>query len=293
MIFSLSSKPPVIRRQLKAQSELGAGKRRLFAPETVFAEDIIRVRFEIDVDSLGLEATPAPTPDLPLRDEQALTVYRFMGAELTGLDLGRFDVFPDPSGYVLQIREDGENYWEWMLRPKIPDALGRNFLAVRLYLPESQSDGVVVRTELDTISFDVEVVGEEPEVQSEYALHSMEPAERQGINVFYSDQNVLSITFANETDVSDMTIATDYTEFPILGDFPIFGQTSNRIPANTCIYYERQGEAPVLPRLCRSGTAYDYPLVPGEIFWYNPNDRQLRDVVIRHGGRAFICSARS
>lgn len=272
-----------------AQGELGSGQRRLYAPETVFMDDIVRVRFEIEMD--GLAPTPEPTPEVPLRDAAALTVYRFMGAELTGLDLNRFDVFPDPSGYVLQIREDGLNYWEWMLRPRKPEALGQNFLAVRLYLPEFQADGAVIRTELDTIAFDVEVVAEEPEARSEYALDSLEPAEKEGMSVFYHDQNLLSITFTDETDISDMTIGTEMTEFPVLMDFPIFGQTDNQIPANTCVYYERAGEEPVLPRACRSGTAYNYPLVAGEIFWYDANGRQLRSIIIRKNEKIYICPA--
>jgi Tol biopolymer transport system component len=272
-----------------AQGELGAGQRRLYAPETIYVEDIIRVRLEIDV--AALDATPAPAPDIPLRDARAMTVYRYMGAELTGLDLGRFDVFPNPSGYVLQIREDGVNYWEWMLRPKQPDALGRNFLAVRIYLPEMRDDGAIVRTELEVIPFAVEVVSEEPEVQSEYALDSMEPEVKQGISVYYSDQNALSIAFTSEADVSDMRIATEGVEFPVLEDFPSFRENGNQVPANTCIYYEQEGEEPVLPRACRSAKNFSYPLIPGDIFWYDSNARQLRNVIIRKDEKVFICPA--
>lgn len=276
-----------------AQGELGSGQRRLFAPEEIYVEDIIRVRFEIEVDDREGDATPAPTPDIPLRNEAALTVYKFMGAELTGMDLSRFEVFPDPSAYVLQIREDGVNYWEWRLRPKKPEALGRNFLAVRLYLPEFQDDGTVIRTELEVIEFDVNVVPQELEVQSEYALDSMEPEEKEGMSVLFSDQNIFSVTFTNPTDVGDMTIATEVIEIPVLLDFPIFEATDKQAPANSCIYYENQDEEPTLPRACRTGTAFNYELLPGDIFWYDSKGRQLRDVIIRKNEQVYICPAGS
>ena len=217
-----------------------------------------------------------------------------MGAELTGLDIDRFDIFPNPSGYVLQIREDGLNYWEWQLRPKNPDALGSNFLAVQLYLPEVQADGAIVRTQLETIPFTVEVVVEDPAVESDYVLEALTVGSgeiSEGFSVYYSDQNVLSLAFAQETDVSDMTIATDGTEFPLLMDFPIFQQSGERVPANSCLYYENTGEEPVLPRACRTGQTYPYELVEGDIFWYDFNARQLRNVIIRKNDQVFICPA--
>jgi len=278
-----------------AQEELGTGERRVFAPEIANIDDIIRIRLEIDVEAMGIDVTPAPTPEdeIPLRSQQALTVYRYMGAQLTGLDIGKFEIFPDPTDYVLQIQEDRVNYWEWLLRANGTESLGENFLAVQIYLPEVQDDGTIIKTVLETITVTVDVIEDQPANPSEFVQQSIMPEEPQGFSIFYSSENSLTVAFSEEIDVSDMRIATQDVEFPVLFDFPIFEQTDSRALVNSCIYYEMEAITVTLPRACQGGQAFSFTLVPGDIFWIDRATRSLVDIIIRKDEQVFVCPAES
>lgn len=276
------------------QEVLGSGVRRLFAPEEAYFQDAIRIRFEIELDDMVVaeDATPAPTPDIPLRDEAALQVYRYMGAEITGLDLEHFDMYPNPSGYLLQLREDEVNYWEWILRPTGQGAIGTRYLAVRVYLPAIQDDGTIIQEEVALLPFDMEILPVEPEEPSDYTQDTVQQEPTQGFSIFYSGGDLMAISFSQETDVSDMTIATDRIEIPILWDFPDFEMLNNLAPPNTCVYYEREGiDPPTLPRACRGNQVFSLPLIPGDVFWFDTNADIRQEVIIRKAGEVFICSA--
>lgn len=276
----------------EAQHELGVGEARLFAPESSNIEDVIRVRFELEVTSEDSDATPFPTPDIPLRDERSFQIYRFMGARLTGLDLSLFDVFPEQTDYLLEISEDNVNYWEWYLRPKGNEALGRRFLAVEVYLPQVESDGAVVQTVLDTIIFQVEVISGEPEIASEYTQPDVLPNPSLGFSVVFSDETSLSIIFTEETLIDDMRIGTSRFDYALLDDFPAFRQTDNFVPAGTCLFYELANAELVLPRACRNDNAFNYQLLSADIFWFDGLQNRLLDVIIRHNERSWPCNAR-
>lgn len=274
-----------------AQEVFGVGEARLFAPETSHIEDIIRVRVELAVESDDPSLTPAPTPDIPLRDERALEISRFMGARLVGMDLGRFEVFPEQTDYLLEMNPDAVNYWEWYLRPLGDEALGRRFLAVEIYLPEVENDGAIVQTVLETMIFEVEITREEQQAPSEYTQDDLMPDPSIGLTIAYSDDTSLSIIFTNDTDISDVRIGTAQGDFALLGDFPIFNQSDNLVPSDTCLFYELTNSQIVLPRACRNDNSFNIILAPIDIFWFDDLENRLLDVIIRFDGRAYPCTA--
>lgn len=273
------------------QSILGVGEGRLYAPEIANLDDLIRVRFELQVESEDSDATPYPTPDIPLRNSNAYEIYRFMGARLIGLDLDKFEIFPGQTDYLLEISEDRLNYWEWYLRPADVNALGRRFLAVELYLPDVESDGTVVQTVLDTLIFEVEITQGQEAIESEYIQEELAPDPALGLTIVYSDETSLSIIFNVDTDASDMRVGTSIFDYSVLDDFPVFLQGDSIIPAGTCLFYELANAELVLPRACRNDNAYNYLLQPADIFWFDGLENRLLDVIIRYNERAYPCNA--
>lgn len=275
----------------ETQRELGVGEARVFAPETTSVEDVIRVRFELEVTEAESAATPVPTPDIPLRDSRALQIYRFMGARLSGLDLSHFEVYPEQTDYLLEISPDRVNYWEWYLRPKGQEALGRRFLAIEIYLPEVEEEGAIVETILDILIFQVEVIAGEPEAPSAYTQTTVKPDPALGFSVIYADETSLSIVFMQDTPIGDLRIGTSEYEYPLIGDFPVFQQTDDIVPAGTCLFYELANAQLVLPRACRNDNAYNYLLQPADIFWFDDLQNRLLDVIVRIQERSWPCNA--
>lgn len=149
----------VQQNNVDSNETLGAGIYRVFAPPEANYEDYIRVRLEIELEDVG----SIPEEDIPIREEGDITVYRYMGAEITGLDLEDFDIYPAPAGYLLQIQEDDVNYWEWYLQPLSADAIGRKLLFVEIYLPDIDDDGIVTRDLQKRIPITIDIVSGEPE----------------------------------------------------------------------------------------------------------------------------------
>jgi len=123
---------------LSGSEQAGQGQLRLFAPAQVTMNDLIIVRLEIEPETATV-ATPTPNayePTLaPAIRDQTLDVYTILGAELRGVDLDRFDIYPNPTDYVLRLNLDEVNYWEWELVPRGSETLGINFLSANVYQP--------------------------------------------------------------------------------------------------------------------------------------------------------------
>ena len=275
------------------QGVIGDGRREVFAPEVASLEDVFRVRVEITVDDTmpKPEDDLMPTPEEPLRSSEGLTVYRYMGARLTGFDIDNFELFPEFEDYVIEIREGERNYWEWYLRPKGLEALKNNYLAVELYLPETDSDGTVIRTVLETITFDVEIIGQEP-AEPDPLIVAEEPVAEAGFSVIYDGPEALTLVITETTNITTMTINGDGFEWPVLNDFSVFQSNDGEVAPVTCLVYAQDGEAPVLPRACGQGAVFELSLHAGDIFWYDYQMNLVRDVVLRMEEDAFICSAR-
>ncbi|MGB7341329.1 MAG: DPP IV N-terminal domain-containing protein [Phototrophicaceae bacterium] len=287
------------------QTELGEGRYRLFAPMQANVNDVIRIRLELEL--LDIEAVPET--DIPLRQDGDIAVYRYMGAEITGLDLDKFEIFPDPMAYVLQIQEDDTNYWEWYLRPKGNETLGQSFLAVEVYLPDIADDGVVTKEVLETIIFDVDVISEEPEEIVEepategttkqvirrngFTQATVQPDPTEGVAVYLNSENLLAISFSEDVDVSSMRVASESADYPLVQLFPdIELAFNNTVPAGFCVFYERSGSSDIPPLSCERNNSLQRFLNSGDVFWFSIDGSGLQDVIIRFNDRTYVCSPR-
>jgi Tol biopolymer transport system component len=264
-------------------------------PPRVNLNTPFRVRFEIEVAAPSGEATPMPTPDIPVGvTGAAIPVYRFMGARLAGIDIDRFEIDPDLDNYVMLVNEEGVNYLEWWLKAKDASALGTNYLAVIPYLPEVQAEGAMVRKEFDPLVFSIEVLSGEPDVPSELIVDRSNPSPPKGFSVVFSGDSALSLIFSQDMDLSEMQIRSDGNDQPVVDDFTSIKDQGNRISAGSCLYYiHYSAESPSLPAECNraGGSAYDRPLLSTDLFWMDRTNHRRRDVVIVYGDDSFLCKA--
>lgn len=277
----------------EAQQEFGRGETRLYAPEAIQRTDLIRVRLEVEASQLverEPHAEPTEDPDSPLRAIETTTVYRLMGAELGGFDIGLYDVIPDPTSYMIELSEDKINYWEWHLRPR-SGAVGTTYLTVTLFLPEEEREGVVVLRTLNRISFSIDVLDTEPAQPSAYIILEDEDASSLGFSIYYSDESTLTIAFTDSVRVDDMSIATENFASTLVDDFQIIANDFGGIvPPALCLRYRLENAGQALPRECSPETVLETPLLRGDIFWFDLINNQLRPIIIRKDGEVFICS---
>lgn len=289
------------------QSVLGEGSFRVFAPEVAGIDEVVHIRLEVGL--ANVELVPS-LEDTPIRAQGETTLYRYMGAELSGRDMEFFDVHPTPTAYLLQIDEDDTNYWDWFLIPT-DDAVGDRFFIIELYLPDIADDGVVTKEVVETIIFDIEMLKEAPPIEAEpteapvasagvsvtrdnsMRQKSVVPEEpTEGFSIYLNDENILAIAFSNEVDVSDMRVASQVFEIGLGQTFPDIEEFYNNvIPPDFCVLYEIDSDdPPALPLSCQAGTRLRLTLNAGDVFWYSVPDGGLIDVTIRKNGKTFVCS---
>ncbi len=265
-----------------AQQKLGNWGSQVLAPNQVNFNDSFRIR--VEVIPPGISAS-TPVPGTSVQDSSSITAYHYMGAELMGHDLQNFELDRDPSRYLLQIRDDEVNYWEWELTPKDRSVIGTQHLQVRLYVPAIPENGIGAEEELKKVYFDVEVIPGETPPESKIYVQS-ETTSLEGFSLFFSDENSFTIYFANDINIQDMRLATSKFEFG-LPDATSIPTTSSKVAASSCLVFVLQGKTPTIPDECAANKTYQQELVGGDIFWY---DNGLLDVTVRKDNRAdLVC----
>ncbi|MCB9451221.1 MAG: LysM peptidoglycan-binding domain-containing protein [Anaerolineaceae bacterium] len=158
--------------------KVGEGVVRLFTPDTLALDNIGEIRVEIEVFQpnaqfvaiANLASLPTATPDIrirptstppPLTENYAITVYEYMGVDVTGLGLRHFNLNPiPPSGMQHFTEPDQMHTWQWEIEAKDRAALGESQLWIEVYLSDAEGNRYELAT--DPIPFSITVI--EPEV---------------------------------------------------------------------------------------------------------------------------------
>lgn len=279
----------------------GDGRVKLYAPKQINLDTPFQVRLEVIFDQAEL---PTPTPALnpnaitptprTLVEEQYTTVYRVMGAQLEGIDLGRFEVSPNPSDYVLRLDPNFVNYWEWTLRPKPSEAFGVSYLTVNLYIPEVQDDGTFLKSSVNLIPFQIEALSPGAAVDNSEAeiVDIPEQSENPDFTVMFADDVSFTILTRSDANIADVTVAPagGIDEYAVERVFNAVTDSGWAWSPGICMRYIREGEEPVLPMSC-SGELLERIINAVDVFWYDDRGNQLRDIVVRYNGRAITCSS--
>ncbi len=275
------------------QVALGPGDATIFAPEVANPADLFTVRLQL-APAVAAGA-PQPTPDLPARDSEAIEIYRFMGARLKlfGGDLTeQFIVYPEPTEYVIQVQEDGENYWEWMLQPTDAARTGTTRFIVELYLPTFEANGTVIETRITNFMVEVtfDAAAATPEENLRVAVVPETP--EVGFAVEYIDNEYFSIIFLSAIDPTRLTIVGRGQPVMLIQDFGDLSLIEGLTSPGQCFTYMLAGATPVLSRECRSERmAFDFDLPMSQIFWFNRREGGVQDVTIQIAEQTFVCPA--
>lgn len=293
---------------LTDQKMLGGGDMRLLAPESLGINEAIVVRLEVELqpEAQSGDATPIPEPTATAADLRESTyldqVYAIMGAELRGVDLDRFKIDPTPTEYVLRLRADDVNYWEWTLRPRGNESLGISYLAVSLYAPELQDDGSIIKTVVQDVRFQVEVIpapGAEviaptptPNAELAEALPAVQaaPPQSEGLkstaaqnasfSILYSNADSFTVLILEPMTIAGLTISSALREEWIYASLP---DPETALTPGTCFYYYRYETEPPIPRSCARDTFYEITLEGTDVFWYDKFERSLIQTIVKYG----------
>lgn len=283
---------------LSDQKVLGGGDMRLLAPDSLGVNEVLVVRLEVELqaEDTPADATPAPAPTAAadLRESTYLDeVYAIMGAELRGVDIDRFKIDPSPTDYVLRLRADAVNYWEWTLRPKGNESLGTSYLAVSLYAPELMEDGSIVKTVIQDVRFQVEVkpapgaevVAPTPTPEAEIVAAAA-PAARSAntqsasFSVLYSNPDSFTVLILQPMVITGLTVSSALKEEWVFAFLP---DQSATVSPGTCFYYYRYDTEPPIPSSCSRDAFYEITLDGTDIFWYDKFQRSLIQTIIKYG----------
>lgn len=271
---------------LGLQGALGNWDSQVLAPTQANYQDKFFVRLEVIPPTVDAST---PVPGSTVQESAQITAYTFMGAELVGLDLEMFDITPNDTRYLLNIRDDEVNYWEWELRAKDRNAAGLRSFGVRLFVPAILSNGIEVEEEIKTFYVNVEIIpGQATDAASLTFVRSVESEATQGFSVI-ADENTLAILFSTPTNVEDMSISTSWMDIIVQDIFPDFEESDNQAGANTCIYFVREGREPTLPSECDPQQTFDHSLIAGDVFWHD--GVELVGINIRKNNTIFSCPA--
>lgn len=277
------------------QVSLGPADATVFAPEVANPDDLFIVRLQLA--PAVAEGAPQPTPDLPARDPKAVEVYRFMGARLKlfGGELSeRFVVYPDPTEYVIQVQEDGENYWEWMLQATSDQALGTNRFLIELYLPAFEQNGAVIETRITTFNFEVELNTNATTPEENIRASIVPENPEAGFAVEYNSPDAFSIIFQEAIDVNGLSIVGRRQPQILIQDFDSLQFSNGQSTAGQCFTYLLTNATPILASECLSeelDMVFDFEIVPSEVFWFNRRKGGLQDVTIQFRDQTFVCPA--
>jgi hypothetical protein len=165
----------------EAGDVIGGGVVRLYSPPELRADEAAEIRVEIQVDlpvedlnpapsPTPLIGTPRPTPSpLPLQDAQFVEVREFMGAILSGVDIGNFRTDAVPPNGLRRIDPNAINWWKWNIRPEAGTE-GVQRLEVRIFIPQRRADGTVLNRETNLLPFEINVVGAAVDEADENAI---------------------------------------------------------------------------------------------------------------------------
>lgn len=271
---------------INENDELNEGEIRLYAPQQVAVDDVIIVRVEIAADALvekfttqvATTETPENAPTaLPLRETSAIQLRQYMGARLGGLGFNKFEVYPNPTNYVIELKPDAVNYWEWMLIPRTDvDVIGKQRLIVEIYVPQRNEDGILVETVVKNSLFEVEVMpSDAPEVAdldltTEFNIETAsEQAAIYGIAVNLVDDDNVTIVFRQPAQVADLSFHSEFAawDFTHLEDLELLNYELNR---GDCVrLFAEGGDGSPLPNLCNRDRTFVATLSAFDVFWYD------------------------
>lgn len=272
------------------QVALGPSDATIYAPEQANLDDFITIRLQLDPQVA--EGAPQPTPDLPVHEVQQVDIYRYMGARLQSTSdfAEQFDLF-GPSDYIIQIQEDGENFWEWEFFPRGEAALGTKPFRIVLYRPTFEANGAVVETELATFTLRIEIVDGSAGA-SEYAVTTPpEDRPKLGFTVQYSTDESFSMVFDQPLDISTMSIH-GYNKPPFMPSqmFDVLELSNNQVEAGMCLTYIADDATPVLITECQTEATHLRELNLGDVFWFARTNGGIQPVNITLNGESYSCS---
>lgn len=247
---------------------LGRSEARLVPepPYSVGSNQLFRIRVEVAVNADGLTVQPTlPAVDTNAIHSASLSAYTYMSARLVGIDLSRFDIDPAPSeAYMIRLRPDQENFWEWELRPR-PEAVGQtSYLGVKFFVPSIDEQGVLLEREGEgQLRFEVSVT---PQVVEATPV----PQTPASVRFHFNADNSMALQLLNDLDVDQISLRTPRGEAHFGEDFGLGGFV---LSANTCLIYQWEEGAPIIPDGCEELEQIAVPL--SDVFWYDFTARTL------------------
>lgn len=241
---------------------LGRSEARLVPepPYSVGANQLFRIRVEVAVNADGLTVEPTrPAVDSNSIPRASLSAYTYMSARLVGIDLTRFDIDPAPDeAYMIRLRPDQENFWEWELRPR-PEAVGQtSYLGVKFFVPSIDEAGVLLEREGEgQLRFEVSV---SPQVVE--AVVTPEPP--ASVRFHFNGDDSMALQLLSDLDVNQISLRTPRGEAYFGEDFDLGGFV---MAANTCLIYQWEEGAPIIPDECEDLEQIAVPL--SDVFWYD------------------------
>jgi TolB protein len=243
-------------------------------PYRIAPDGLLTVRVEVEVMPDGTAIlTPTVTAGGSTTNvgSATLTAYTYMRAQIIGIDLNKFEIYPSPDEdpYMLRLLPDQINFWEWQLRPK-PEAIGKtNYLAVKFTLPDRLEDGTVqIRQEGDAVlRFEVRVDAGAPAAVGSGAA-SAHPAQNMRLHINGGDSLTLQLLQANVVDRVGVRTPRGDGWFDL--DFGLRG-SATRLDTGTCLMYARAtaSPTPAYPDGCSASLSRTLLIPYGDVFWWD------------------------
>lgn len=288
------------------------GEARIYAPNTpIVAGELFVVRLELDFVDTPL----ATTPDLPnnlspftLHDSENIQAYKYLAAELQGLDLEFFEIQPSITTQLLRLDTENMNYWEWELRPTNEQSVGIRTLVVYMYAPIQLEDGRYGQQEVYRSRFTVEILPKQEQftAQTPFEPSPSSPVEISASDAFtdgdivqdptfqiiYADFDSLTISAYQSFDSKTLRLRTSIGEFVPSDDFDVLEVLDDKISEGMCLHYVRYQTSPPIPRNCIETMTSSLVLNSFDIFWYERPRQQLLDIVVYYQNSfVSVCSA--
>ncbi len=250
-------------------------------PYVIGPDDLLVIRMEVTINPDGT-VNVTPTPGDPNNTAAvSLDAFTYMSAELRGVDLNRFDIYPEPDArYMKRLSADTVNFWEWELRPR-PSAVGQlSFLSVKFFVPERLEDGTVAYREGEgVLRFEIDV---RPEITSVSATTTRVPEQGMRLTFNSGDSLLLSLLRPNLVDFVRVSSVNGEGWFDV--DFGLGGV---ELPTGTCLVYHREGANFSAPADCAA--IYDIDIPYSSVFWYDFALGAPYEVQIAVGGSPYRC----
>lgn len=282
-----------------SQRPLGESRLTLQHPPMAQLDEIIIVRLDLDLlaDDADLP-TPVPNPDMT-QDIRQNTAFQFMGAELRGFDLEHFDVLPNDNDYLVRVRADETNRWEWRLRPKASATLQSNWLSVLLFAPQFFEDGSMAQEEIEDFVFEIEVVTQrQPQVPPDPMTRPDTEAAATGMRNtpqllrVMADRDSVTLYTLSDVNIAGIRLRTTRGEMD-MSVFDVLQALNFQASAGMCFRYIAPGPlsgAP--PSVCQPGQTFSFTVNRADVFWFDAFQRRLTDLTLWRGDEMFgVCPA--